>query len=247
MHAYFLRPGNVNHPIVYTVKRTRDGRSFLSRTIEATQRGKVIFECAASFHKREECGINHSPTMPNVPPPEELEEFDSERLVKSLLKRSYNTKFEEDFMRKAAILQAIDKPFAIDVRWVGKNLASPSPSEPRSLVWMKTSKTLPNNPHLHRAVAAAFSDFFLIATACKPHGIGFPSPKIEVLASLDHSMWFHSPFRADEWLLVDINSPMLSSSRALSFGNIFTRDGNLAVSCAQEGLLRFRKEEDFVV
>ena len=254
LHAYFLRPGDASRPIVYRVKRTRDGRSFASRSVEASQGGKVIFKCSVSFHKSEPTSLEHQRTMHNVPPPEALEPFDYGRLVRSLLRRAER---DDDAVAAAgsgssagaaaaqqkdalssALVKALDRPFPIDIRWCGKN---PAHTEPRPAVqrcWMRTSSPLPDNPHLHRAVATFYSDYFLLATALLPHGVGFPSPRIETLASLDHSMWFHSKFRADEWMLLELESPRACGARGLSFGSLYTTDGVLAVSCAQEGLIR---------
>jgi acyl-CoA thioesterase II len=264
MHAYFLRPGNPQHPIVYTVKRTRDGRSFASRSVEASQRGKVIFKCAASFHKAEASPLDHQACMPEVPPPDQLEPFDYERLVRSLLRRqdqdaaataaaansagpSANTDTSDASSSAAAkrdafeqkLAAALDQPFQVDVRWVSKNPAALEPRPARQLAWIKTARALPTNaPHLHRAVAAFYCDMHLLATALLPHGVGFPSPRLGTLASLDHSMWFHAPFAADAWMLMELESPRLCGGRGLSFGRLYRPDGVLAVSCAQEGLVR---------
>mmetsp|Transcript_56951 Transcript_56951/g.129036 ORF Transcript_56951/g.129036 Transcript_56951/m.129036 type:complete len:255 (+) Transcript_56951:398-1162(+) len=236
MHAYFLRPGDTNRHIVYNVKRTRDGRSFASRSVEASQKGRVIFKASVSFHRREATSVEHQTSIPDVPGPDELEPFDYERLVKSLL-----SKAEDREAAREAALRALDRPFPIDIRWVGKNPANLEKRPARQLAWIKTSRPLPNNNHLHRAAAAFYSDYFLLATALLPHGIGFPSSRIDTLASLDHSMWFHDvPFRADEWSLLELESPRASGARALSFGRLYTRDGIQAVSCAQEGLIRLK-------
>ena len=208
MHAYFLRPGDTNRHIVYNVKRTRDGRSFASRSVEASQKGRVIFKASVSFHRREATSVEHQTSIPDVPGPDELEPFDYERLVKSLL-----SKAEDREAAREAALRALDRPFPIgdaspsiktrlaciadmltlsfpkqDIRWVGKNPANLEKRPARQLAWIKTSRPLPNNNHLHRAAAAFYSDYFLLATALLPHGIGFPSSRIDTLASLDHSM-----------------------------------------------------------
>jgi len=262
MHAYFLRPGNPNHGIVYTVKRTRDGRSFKSRSVEASQRGKVIFKCATSFHKAESSPLDHQTSMPDVPPPEDLEPFDYERLVRSLLRRQEQeaaaaavsagevdsphcpstaaAKQEEVRMAlEQKVAAALDQPFQLDVRWVSRNPAALEPRPARQLAWIKTARALPKNaPHLHRAVAAFYSDLHLLTTSLLPHGVGFPSFRLGTLASLDHSMWFHAPFEADSWMLMELESPRMSGGLGLSFGKFYRPDGVLAVTCAQEGLVR---------
>mmetsp|Transcript_16968 Transcript_16968/g.34496 ORF Transcript_16968/g.34496 Transcript_16968/m.34496 type:complete len:340 (+) Transcript_16968:72-1091(+) len=247
LHAYFLRPGDATRDIVYTVKRTRDGRSFISRSVEASQRGRVIFKCSVSFHRQvsvDAAQLEHQAVMPDVPPPESIEFFDHERLIRSLLARKSKgagglCELDEKGIRET-VLRALDQPIPVDVRWIDKNPANMEPRPAKQMAWIKTCRPLPDTPHLHRAVASFYSDYYLLITALLPHGIGFPSSRIDVLASLDHSMWFHAPFRADEWMLLEFDSPWAGGARGLSFARFYTPSGELAVSCAQEGLIRLK-------
>jgi acyl-CoA thioesterase II len=227
LHAYFLRPGDVTRPIVYDVDRIRDGGSFTTRRVVAIQSGAAIFNLAASFHKAEE-GYEHQDPMPEVPAPEAVR-TEQELFAASAVAHRMPKQFVERFSREQAFemrpLEAIDHP------------VDPTPMPPRRLVWLKTTGRLPDDPALHRYLLAYASDHGFLATALFPHGVSFFTGKVQV-ASLDHVMWFHAPFRADEWLLHAIDSPVARGSRGLVRGRVFTRDGRLVASTAQEGLIR---------
>jgi acyl-CoA thioesterase-2 len=227
LHAYFLRPGDVSKPIVYDVDRIRDGGSFTTRRVVAIQSGAAIFNMAASFHKVED-GFEHQDPMPEVPPPEQIP-TEQERFAASTAAHRVPKQFVERFTREQAFemrpVETIDDP------------EGPTPMPPRRLVWLKTTGRLPDNPALHRYLLAYASDHGFLATALFPHGVSFFTGKVQV-ASLDHVMWFHAPFRVDEWLLHAMDSPVARGSRGLVRGRVFTRDGRLVASTAQEGLIR---------
>ena len=222
LHAYFLRPGDPNIPILYLVDRIRDGRSFTTRRVAAVQRGEAIFHLSASFHVPE-VGVSHQDPMPDVPDPETLPTW-SERMA------PYARNLGERFNR----------PRPIDVRYVGEPIRTSPASAVRSphhQLWFRSDGNLPDDPLLHACVVAYASDMTLLDTVMLPHGLIWDMDK-GTQASLDHAMWFHRPFRADDWLLYDQTSPTAASARGLAMGEIFTRDGDLAVSVVQEGLLR---------
>jgi acyl-CoA thioesterase-2 len=227
LHAYFLRPGDVKKPIVYDVDRIRDGGSFTTRRIVAIQAGEAIFNMAASFHKHE-VGFEHQDEMPDVPPPESVptdqERFAqlADKIPKAIVERFGG---EQPFEMRS--LEAFDDPF------------HPSPLPPRHMVWLKTTGKLPDEPALHRYLLAYVSDHGFLATSLFPHGVTFFSGEVHV-ASLDHIMWFHAPLRVDEWLLHVIDSPVARGSRGLVRGRVFSRDGRLVASTAQEGMIRKR-------
>lgn len=228
LHAFFLRPGDVKKPVVYTVDRIRDGSSFTTRRVVATQSGHAIFNLAASFQKEEE-GFTHQLAMPNAPDPlsvpTEQERFAAmgDRLPERLrwrvtAKRAFDTRM-------------VDAP---------EDMVSPPRTEPRRMVWMRGLGTAPADPSLHRALLAYLSDFAFITTALLPHGVSGFNPKMQV-ASLDHVMWFHRTPRVDEWLLYVMESPAAQGARGLARGTLFTRDGELVATTAQEGLMRLRE------
>jgi len=228
LHAYFLRPGDPSVPILYEVDRSRDGGSFSVRRVVAIQHGVQIFVLSASFQKLEE-GFEHQSQMPVVPPPEELE--DEQEL---LLRR---TDLPPSFLNWIGS----ERPF--ETRSVlGRGPASASGDRPARAavdhIWLKTRGALPDDPALHRALLAFVSDISLLDTALLPHGHSIFS-NVQV-ASLDHAMWFHRSFRADEWLLYVQDSPSASSARGFNRGSIWRRDGTLVASVAQEGLIRPR-------
>ncbi len=221
LHAYFLRPGDPKVPILYQVDRIRDGRSFTTRRVAAIQRGEPIFHLSASFQVPE-AGVTHQEQAPQVPDPETLPIW-AEAMA------PFAAEFGE----------YLHRPRPIDVRHVGgPTRPSPTDSSPRPpshRMWFRADGRLPDDPLLHTCLAAYASDMTLLDTIMLPHGV----PWTEGLqVSLDHAMWFHRPFRADEWLLYDQYSPIAYGARGLATGNIFTRDGQLAVSVVQEGLLR---------
>jgi acyl-CoA thioesterase-2 len=227
LHAYFLRPGDVSKPIVYDVDRIRDGSSFTTRRVVAIQAGQPIFNLAASF-QAEEPGFSHQDAMPAAPPPEAVPtEF--ERLgdhVKKLPPRLQERLAAENAFELRPVDPA-DEPFA------------PAPRPAQRMVWLKTTGALPDDPSLHRYLLAYASDHSFITTALLPHGRTWLSPGMQV-ASLDHVMWFHQPFRVDQWLLHVMDSPSAHGARGLVRGRVFTQDGRLVASTAQEGLIRQR-------
>ena len=223
LHAYFLRPGDPTVPILYEVDRIRDGRSFTTRRVVAIQHGRAIFNLAASFHI-EEPGPEHQVAMPDVPDPESLPSF-RERM------EPY-----KDFLG-----DWYERPRPIDARHVTKTPLERAPDEPlppRQQVWIKADGELPDEPLLHACIVAYESDFTLLDTALLPIGIRSWNDGTTMMASLDHAMWFHRPFRADDWLLYDQDSPTAHGARGFARGQIFTKDGRLVVSVVQEGLIR---------
>ena len=226
LHAYFLRPGDTAVPIVYDVERTRDGRAFSTRRVVARQHGNPIFYMSASFQAPEE-GLEHQDPMPDVAAPADCPE-----LGDVLAKLSGRAREEWD--REWA---------SLDVRYAGAPRTPGVPAEPVSRVWLKSSAPLRDDalgPVLHAAVLAYASDLTLLSAAVLPHGTYIGDPRLEP-ASLDHAMWFHRPFRADEWLLYDQVSPSASGGRGLATGRLFTEDGRLVASAVQEGLVRLRR------
>ena len=220
LHAYFLRPGDPSVPILYDVDRIRDGRSFTTRRVVGIQHGKAIFNLAASFH-RSEPGMEHQAEMPEVPEPESLPTF-KERW------EPYAAELGDSYTR----------PRPLDFRtvnWDPEDRKRPRP--PIQRVWFKASGRLPDDPVLHTCVLTYASDMTLLDTTTLPHGGEYDEKHMQI-ASLDHAMWFHRPFRADEWLLYDQDTPSASGARGLARGLVFTRDGHLVASVMQEGLIR---------
>jgi acyl-CoA thioesterase-2 len=222
LHSYFLRPGDPLVPILYEVDRIRDGRSFTTRRVVAIQHGKAIFNLQCSFHT-EEPGFHHQVQMPLVPPPESLPTL-RERL------KGFGEVWEGFFERP----RPMDQRFIGALPWVSS--ASES-IEPKQQLWIRADGTLPDDPLLHAAVVAYASDMTLYDSILHPHRIRWEDDRF-MGASLDHCMWFHRPFRADEWLLFDQESPMAFGARGLARGLMFTKAGDLVVSVVQEGLVR---------
>ncbi|MDX2087076.1 MAG: acyl-CoA thioesterase II [Kofleriaceae bacterium] len=226
LHAYFLRPGDVAKPIVYQVERTRDGGSFTARHVTAIQNGQPIFDMSASFHTTEP-GLAHASEMPKVPPPEHAP-TEPERYARQL--EGFPPQFRERVLAERPIeWRIVDEP----------DVFNKTPSLPVRQVWFRAAGALPDNPALHQAMLAYASDFAFLTTALKPHGVSWLSGKMQV-ASVDHSIWFHAPFRADQWLLHTMESPWAGGARGLALGRIYTPDGVLVASTAQEGLIRRR-------
>lgn len=224
LHAYFLRPGDVNASIVYQVETARDGRSFSNRRVVAIQHGRPIFNMTASFQVPEQ-GLEHQAPMPQVPGPEGLN--DAREIPPEIL-----SKVPEKMRR----FLTHDRPF--ELRPVEPiQVLSPKPAAPVRHIWIRTVEPLPDDPHLHRNVLAYVSDYQLVGTATLPHGIHFAAGNVQ-MASLDHAMWFHRPFRVDEWLLYSMSSPNASGGRGLALGQFFAADGRLVASTAQEGVIR---------
>lgn len=221
LHAYFLRPGDPQIPILYRVDRIRDGRSFTTRRVAAVQRGEPIFHLSASFHVPE-TGVSHQEQIPAVPDPETLP-----------------TWAEAMAPYAAELGDWVTRPRPIDVRHVGEPLrrspVDPTGRPPTHRMWLRADGRLPDDPLLHACLAAYASDMTLLDTIMLPHGQIWADG---IQVSLDHAMWFHRRFRADEWLLYDQYSPTASGARGLATGTLFARDGSLAVSVVQEGLLR---------
>jgi acyl-CoA thioesterase II len=224
LHAYFLRPGDPSTPILYLVDRIRDGRTFATRRVVAIQHGQAIFNLAASFQP-EETGPEHGLPLPDAPDPETLPSI-ADWVAPHL----------------AGMPEGIRQWFArdrpIDVRPVAPmDPFHPERRPPRQLVWIRAAGRLPDAPLIHQCVVAYASDLTLLDTATLPHAIAWNDPHF-VMASLDHAMWFHRPFRADEWLLYAQESPAAHGARGFTTAHLFTRDGRLVVSVAQEGLIR---------
>ena len=220
LHSYFLRPGDPSVPILYEVDRIRDGRSFTTRRVVAIQHGRAIFNLSASFHIPE-FGLEHQFPMAEVTSPEELDDFKT---------------------RWAPFADSLGawyhRPRPIDTRHVDwsppdRKVALP----PYQRVWLRADGTLPDDPVLHACVIAYASDMTTLDTTLLPHGGQFDEQDL-TMASLDHAMWFHRPFRADEWLLYHQDTPSASNGRGIARGLLYTRSGDLAVSVVQEGLIR---------
>ena len=230
LHAYFLRRGDFNAPIVYQVDRSRDGGSFSSRRVVAIQHGAQIFHMSASFQEPE-IGLEHQLPMPPVPPPDALPD-----------------------LRELLEAQSLPLPDAVR-RFAGRNspfefrsvqslqLAQPEKGEPRLDVWFRAVDEVGVDPRRHAELLAYVSDYHLVAAALQPHGYTLGSPGI-VVASIDHAMWFHRPLRVDDWLLYSIESPAAAGARGFARASIFTRGGLLVASTAQEGLMRVTSTRD---
>ena len=227
LHAFFLRPGDMALPIVYEVDRVRDGRSFTARRVQAIQHGQPILSMIASFH-RPEWGVEHQMPMPQVPPPESL--------------RSQHELSEEWIKARPDIAQrakdAMLRLLAIEFRPVQPwNPLRPEKTGLTQNLWFRAAGQLPDNPMLHRCVLAYASDFNLLSTALRPHGMSYLNPD-NAVASIDHALWFHRDVRADDWLLYSMDSPSAQGARGLSRGLIYDRSGRLVASVAQENLMR---------
>jgi acyl-CoA thioesterase-2 len=224
LHAYFLRAGDVEADIIYIVDRARDGSSFSNRRVVAIQHGRQIFNMTASFQKPEP-GLEHQAAMPDVPPPEQLNDI-----------RDMTAAVLELMPEKLRRYYTHERPF--EVRPIEPvALLTAAAALPRQAFWFRAVDRLPDDPEVHRSLLAYVSDYQLVATSTLPHAIRFEHGQLQ-LASLDHAMWFHRPFRLDDWLLYSMDSPNASGARGLARGEIFTRDGSLVASTAQEGLIR---------
>jgi len=224
LHAYFLLPGDPKVPILYEVDRSRDGKSFSSRRVVAIQHGRPIFHMSVSFQV-EEPGLEHQLDAPDVPAPEDLpSEDDFRREMADKIPPEYR----DHFLRQRPIeLRPIDRA----------DIFRPEKRPPHQSVWVRATGPLPDDLALNQCVLAYASDMTLLDTALMPHGIGWFSDEIQ-MASLDHAMWFHRRFKADDWLLYVQDSPSASGARGFNRGLIYTRDGRLVASVAQEGLMR---------
>ncbi|GAB5347906.1 acyl-CoA thioesterase [Alteriqipengyuania sp. 357] len=234
LHAYFLRGGEEGPPIDYAIARDFDGRSFSNRRVVASQNGTPILNLTASFQTPED-GLSHeNMPFPDVPAPETLK---SDQQLRHEL---FTDKLD---MMSDAQRQFMLRPRPIEMRPVdGLHWMNTQPREPQSQTWFRTVGALPDDPALHRAIIAYASDYTLLGTAAIAHGLSWMRNEL-VGASLDHAVWFHAPARADEWLLYDTDSPWSGNGRGYNRGRIFTRDGTLIASVAQEGMMRKRREK----
>jgi acyl-CoA thioesterase-2 len=225
LHAYFLRGGSEDHEIEFRVERDLDGGSFSNRRVVASQLGKPILNVVASFHRRED-GVSHQDPMPDVPPPEALPSEQE-------LRAQYAPQVTDPVRRQQMLT-----PRPIELRPVEKrHWMGGEPSEPRAHTWFRAVAPLPDDPTVHRAVLAYASDMTLLGTCALPHGLSWTQGNA-MSVSLDHVVWFHEDFRADEWLLYATDSTWAGRARGFNRGRIFAQDGRLVAETAQEGLLR---------
>jgi acyl-CoA thioesterase II len=225
LHGYFLRPGDTTIPILYSVDRIRDGRSFNTRRVVAVQRGQAIFSMSVSFQVMEE-GLHHQIDMPaGIKPPEEC-------ATEAELREAYIDKIPEEFKSN------FERPRPIEMRFMEPiNDFEPEPMPPYQHVWIRAADAMPDDIRLNQCLLAYASDMTLLDTCYRPHGIGWSNENFQV-ASLDHSMWFHRPFKTDEWLLYAQDSPYSGGARGFNRGSFYTQEGQLIASATQEGLIR---------
>lgn len=229
LHAYFILPGDLGAPIVYDVDRARDGGSFTTRGVRAIQHGHPIFNLLASFHHDEDGHAHQAIEAPDVPGPEDLpDELDLLHQVAHLIPEPLRGVYTQE---RPFTFRPVD-PF---------NPFAPEPKPPRHAVWFKAVDRLPDDPTVHRALLAYASDHGLLPTALRPHGLSWVQRGMQV-ASLDHAIWFHRPFRTDEWLLYAMESPTAAGARGFTRGAVY-QNGALVASIAQEGLMRMRSEK----
>jgi acyl-CoA thioesterase-2 len=225
LHAYFLRPGDPSVPIVYEVDRIRDGRSFTTRRVVAVQHGRAIFNLSASF-QIDEAGVEHQGGMPDAPAPESLP---------TVAQRMVAAGFDPDHPRMRT--RPIDLRYVEDPPWTPLAQRAPRADGATNRVWLRADGQLPPDDLLHVCAVTYASDMTLLDAVMLSHDLVWDGRSVQ-LASLDHAMWFHRPFRADDWLLYVQHSPSASGARGLGQGQLWTRDGRLAVTVVQEGLLR---------
>ncbi len=226
LHAYFMRPGDEQRPIVFRVVRDFEGRSFATRRVIATQSGAPILNLAASFQLPEE-GLAHQDAMPDVAPPEALR---SDHELRAAQADEIPEKWRRHLLRARPI----------EIRPVApRSWANPEPAEPRQASWFRLAAPIGDDSAMHRAILAYASDMTLLGTSMLPHGVNWTTDTMQT-ASLDHALWFHEPFRADDWLLYATDSPWSGHARGFNRGSIFAQDGRLVASVAQEGLIRRR-------
>lgn len=232
LHAYFLRPGDTSLPVLYEVEKIRDGRSFTVRQVRAIQGGRDILYMNVSFHTKEE-GLEHQIQMPSAPAPETLESTHE-----ILRQQAKVAGWSEEVIAQYTSNQRVDvRPIT------PKNTFAPEKNPPRQECWMRSAEKLPDDEQAHQCALAYLSDFSLLDTSTYPHGIPWFSDGIQV-TSLDHAMWFHRPFRADEWLFFLQDSPQASGARGFNRGLIFNAEGALIASTAQEALMRVSAKSD---
>ena len=226
LHAYFMRPGSEDHPIIYRVERDFDGRSFATRRVVAMQRGAPILNLAASF-QAPETGLAHQDAMPDVPPPEDLR---SDRDLRADMVDAIPAKFRRHMLRARPI----------EIRPVSpRDWANPVAEPPLHHSWFRVCAPVGDDPAVHRAILAYASDMSLLGTCTLPHAVNWMTHNLQT-ASLDHAIWLHEDFRVDDWLLYATDSPWAGHARGFNRGRIFARDGRLVASVAQEGLIRLR-------
>lgn len=226
MHAYFLLPGDPQAPIDYEVDRVRDGRSFTTRHVVATQQGRTIFEMSASF-QLVDTGVDHQTAMPVVPEPESVpNELDLRRSLGDRMPEHWKGRLNAERPIEFRTIDPVDP-------------LTPEKREAEMQIWMRSLAALPDEPALHCALLAYASDHGLLRAALLPHGLSFMQNRLRA-ASLDHAMWFHRDFRLDDWLLYCVDSPTAQGARGLCRGSIFARDGRLVASVAQEGMVRVK-------
>lgn len=227
LHAYFIRPGDPAVPVLYQVDRARDGRSFTTRRVTAIQHGEQIFNLAASFQVPE-AGFEHQSAMPEAPPPESV-------LEERALYAEHRDKLP------AWRVKWMDRERPIEFRPIDpQSIIDPRPMPAHQSVWFRVKADIGEDPALNQCLLAYASDMWLLGTSMRPHGAMWETPGMQS-ASLDHAIWFHHPFRADDWLLYVQDSPSASGGRGFNRGEIYTRSGMLAASVVQEGLIRLRK------
>ncbi|MGY4362904.1 acyl-CoA thioesterase-2 [Bradyrhizobium sp. i1.3.1] len=226
VHGYFLQAGDERKPVTYKVERIRDGKSFATRRVDAIQDDRTVFTLTASF-QREEAGLEHQDLMPPTSGPEGL--LSQAQIARKYLDSQPGAAGEQLSFERAIEIRPVDP---IDI-------LNPKEKPPLCSVWYRALGTLPDRPAVHRALLAYVSDMNLFSTAMRPHALTWASPGVQS-TSLDHSIWFHRPFRMDEWLLFVMDSPSTSGARGLARGRFFTQDGRLVASAVQEGLIRKR-------
>jgi len=225
-HSYFLYPGDSEKPIIYDVENLRDGKSFSTRRVKAIQNGRPIFYLTASYHGEAE-GFDHQNTMPDIPGPEN---FASETEIVSQVAHLLPEQLQKMFCG--------EKP--IEIRPVTViNPLKPQKAEPKQYLWMRANGTVPDHQLIHQYLLGYASDWGFLVTALHPHEVSLLTPKFQV-ATIDHSIWFHRPFKMDDWLLFAIESPTASNTRGLVRGEIYNRNGDLVATAVQEGVMRFK-------
>ncbi len=226
-HAYFIAPGDEAAPVIFNINRDHDGRSFASRRVTASQHGRAILTMLASFQTVEQ-GFEHQDVMPDVPPPEQL-----------VTELDYWTARADKLSDR--VKHWLVRPRPIEMAFIThRSLFNPKKYEPKQASWFRAVAPLGDDPALHRAVLTYASDMSLLSTCSLPHGVSFMTGNLQS-ASLDHAVWFHDDFRADDWLLYVTDSPRAKGARGFNRGQIFSRDGRLVASTAQEGLIRLRE------
>lgn len=227
MHGYFILPGDLQHPIIYMVDQVRDGGSFTTRRVKAIQHGKDIFIMAISFQLAQE-GLTHQVPMPEIVAPDDLQSDQD-------LLNQFADRLPESFKRFL-------RPRPIEFRPVDPfNFILPEKQEPLRHVWFRSKGEIPDDPTIHQRLLAYASDYNLLTTAIQPHQDEIQIHQVQ-LASIDHAMWFHRPFNMNDWLLYEVDSPSASNARGFTRGSIFSRDGTLVASVAQEGLIRPKRK-----